>query len=55
MDVLLLYLPSADSVAQKIIAGVKSDEEYIFPDEMSTNAGKKYMQSPRSVEQQFAR
>lgn len=44
---------SAESTAQRIVAGVIAGNEYIFPDPMSQESGALWLRDPRALEKQF--
>ena len=44
---------SAQSAAEKIVAGIIADQEDIFPDAMSAHVGELWKKDPKAVEQQF--
>jgi len=45
---------SPENVAENIIKGLIAGDEDIFPDSMSSEVGKAYFESPKSVEKQFS-
>ena len=45
---------SPEETAKNIILGIESDQDYIFPDAMSTQVGTAWLKNPKAVELQFA-
>ena len=44
-----------ESAAEQIIKGIVADEEYIFPDPISSEMGKLWLKDPQGLERQFAK